>query len=570
MVNRYEETPNCYQEMKLAEVAYLLIYVDDIALTTSSMNLLQHIISSLHKEFDMTDLGALNYLLGNSVTRDSTDMFLSQKKYALELLDRAYMANCNPTRTSVYTESKLGSDKDPISDPTIYRSLVSGLQYLTVTHPNISYAVRSTSGYCVFLGDNLLSWSAKRQHTLSRSSAEAEYKGVANVVAKTAWLYNLFRERHTPILSATLVYCNNVSAIYMTVNPVQHQIILMYEKKIKFVEQPTGLAPDPETTDPDSIDKYYETINLEQEVACLMLSSMYLDLQRTLEKYNAYDMVKELKTMFEEQAKQELFEIVKAFHACKQEEGQSVSSYLLKMKSYLDILERLGYAMPNELSVSLILNSLNKDYDQFVQNYNMHSMGNTIAELHAMLKLHEKSIPKKAKTPAVLAKKKPKGAKGKDKGKNKLAYAPKPKLPPSPKRDNPAKDSVCHHCKEVSHWRRNYPSYQAELKKRKNDSVASTSGIFTIELYDFPNKTWVYDTGCGTYICNISQGLRGSKKLKHGALSLYMDNEMRAVVEAVRSFDLVLPSDLIIVLVMCRYARIHRIFLMDTAYWSSE
>ncbi|GKE38868.1 zinc finger, CCHC-type containing protein, partial [Tanacetum coccineum] len=312
-----------------------------------------------------------------------------------------------------------------------------------------------------------------------------------------------------------------------------------------FVEQPIGPAPDPETANPDTIDKYYETVNLEQEVACLMLSSMSPDLQRTLEKYNAYDMMKELKTMFEEQAKQELFEIVKAFHACKHEKGQSVSSYLLQMKSYLDTLERLGYAMPNELSVSLILSSLNKDYDQFVQNYNMHNIGKTIAELHVMLKIHEKCIPKKAKSPAVLAIRE---------GKNKLAYAPNPKIPPSPKRDNMAKDSVCHHCKEVGHWRRNSPSYQAELKKRKDASMASTSGIFTIELYAFPNKTWVYDMGYGTHICNTLQGLRKSKKLKHGALSLCMGNGMRAAVEAIRSFDLILPSGLIIVLDNCHFA----------------
>ncbi|GKE82546.1 hypothetical protein Tco_1552546, partial [Tanacetum coccineum] len=144
------------------------------------------------------------------------------------------------------------------------------------------------------------------------------------------------------------------------------RIVLKYEKKMKFMEQPINPAPDPKTVDPDTIDKYYKSVNLEQEVACLMLS-------------------------------------IKAFHACKQEDGQSVSSYLLKMKSYLDTLECLGYAMPNELGVSLILNSLNKDYDQFVQNYNMHSIGNTLVELHAMLKLHEKCIPKKTKTPAVLA-----------------------------------------------------------------------------------------------------------------------------------------------------------------------
>ncbi|GKA70620.1 ribonuclease H-like domain-containing protein, partial [Tanacetum coccineum] len=74
---------------------------------------------------------------------------------------------------------------------------------------------RSTSSYCVFLGDNLLSWSAKRQHTLSRSSAKAEYRGVANVVAETAWLRNLLRELHTKSLSTTIVYCDNVRVLHV-------------------------------------------------------------------------------------------------------------------------------------------------------------------------------------------------------------------------------------------------------------------------------------------------------------------------------------------------------------------
>ncbi|GJT03179.1 hypothetical protein Tco_0824348 [Tanacetum coccineum] len=108
-------------------------------------------------------------------------------------------------------------------------------------------------------------------------------------------------------------------------------------------------------------------------------------------------------TLYDTQIRCSLMIGMKAFHTCKQEDGQSVRSYLLKRKSYLDTLEHLGYAMPNKHGVSLILNSLNKDYDQFVQNYNMHSMGKTIAELHVMLKLHEKGIPKKAETPIVLA-----------------------------------------------------------------------------------------------------------------------------------------------------------------------
>ncbi|GKC65720.1 ribonuclease H-like domain-containing protein [Tanacetum coccineum] len=110
-----------------SQVAYLLIYVDDIILTASSPALLQQIIDSLHKEFDMTDLGALNYFLGISATRHSTGLFLSQKKYALQLLERATMVHCNASRTPVDTDSKLGPDGVPVQDPTLYRSLAGEL-----------------------------------------------------------------------------------------------------------------------------------------------------------------------------------------------------------------------------------------------------------------------------------------------------------------------------------------------------------------------------------------------------------------------------------------------------------
>nr|GEW77341.1 NBS-containing resistance-like protein [Tanacetum cinerariifolium] len=86
-----------------------------------------------------------------------------------------------------------------------------------------------------FLGDNLLSWSSKHQQTLSRSSAEAEYRGVANVVAKTTWLRNLLHELHSPLSSATLVYYDNFNAIYLFTNPVQHQRTKHIEIDIHFV-----------------------------------------------------------------------------------------------------------------------------------------------------------------------------------------------------------------------------------------------------------------------------------------------------------------------------------------------
>ncbi|GKG20178.1 ribonuclease H-like domain-containing protein, partial [Tanacetum coccineum] len=89
--------------------------------------------------------------------------------------------------------------------------------------------------YCVFLGNNLLSWSSKRQPTLSRSSDEAEYRGVANAVAETCWLRNLLRELHSSLSSATLIYCDNVSAVYLSCNPVQHQRTKHIEIDIHFV-----------------------------------------------------------------------------------------------------------------------------------------------------------------------------------------------------------------------------------------------------------------------------------------------------------------------------------------------
>ncbi|GJZ32751.1 ribonuclease H-like domain-containing protein [Tanacetum coccineum] len=228
---------------------------------SSSEILLQQIIRSLHQEFAMTDLGLLNYFLGISVTRDSSGLFLSQKKYVVEVLERAHMVNCNPSRTPIDTESKLRSDDDPVSNPTLYRSLACSLQYLTFTRSDISYAVqqlfsssttdlvaysdadwadcpitrRSTSGYCVFLSNNLLSWSSKRQTTLSRSSAEAEYRGVANAVAETCWLRNLLLELHTPLSFATFVYCDNVSVVYLSCNLVQHQRTKHIEIDIHFV-----------------------------------------------------------------------------------------------------------------------------------------------------------------------------------------------------------------------------------------------------------------------------------------------------------------------------------------------
>ncbi|GKB33094.1 ribonuclease H-like domain-containing protein [Tanacetum coccineum] len=199
------------------------------------------IIASLHSEFAMKDLGSLNCFLGISAQWSTSGLFLSQSKFTEEILEWAHMQHCNPCKTPVDTESKLGSDGDPVSDPTLYRSLAVALQYLTFTRPDISYVVQHV---CLYMHDprephftalkrilryvrgtvafglqlhasSTAQLTAYTDVTLSRSSVEAEYCGVANVVAETTWLQNLLLELHAPLTTATLVYCNNVRVLHV-------------------------------------------------------------------------------------------------------------------------------------------------------------------------------------------------------------------------------------------------------------------------------------------------------------------------------------------------------------------
>ncbi|GJR16751.1 ribonuclease H-like domain-containing protein [Tanacetum coccineum] len=210
---RLKQAPELGFQRQRTDIAYLLLYIDDIVLKTSFESLLQ------------------------------------QKKYAVEILDRAHMVNCNPSRTPIDTESKLRSDGDMVSNPTLYQSLACSLQYLTSTRPDISYAVQQV---CLYMHDprephfsalkrilryvrgtldyglQLFSssttdlvaysdadWAGCPTTHHSTLGAEVEYRGVTNAVDETCWLRNLLREFHTPLCSATLVYCDNVRVLHV-------------------------------------------------------------------------------------------------------------------------------------------------------------------------------------------------------------------------------------------------------------------------------------------------------------------------------------------------------------------
>ncbi|GJR09747.1 zinc finger, CCHC-type containing protein [Tanacetum coccineum] len=135
------------------------------------------------------------------------------------------------------------------------------------------------------------------------------------------------------------------------------KLVLRVEKKMHVIEQPLPPAPEP-VTEPNVVDQWTTLYDAHTEIACLMLGSMTPELHRQFELYYPFDMIHELRSMFEKQAGVEKFDLIQSFHACKQEEGKPVADYVLKMKGYVEQLERLGYMLPQDISVGLILNCL--------------------------------------------------------------------------------------------------------------------------------------------------------------------------------------------------------------------
>ncbi|GJT23826.1 retrotransposon protein, putative, ty1-copia subclass [Tanacetum coccineum] len=217
------------------------------------------------------------------------------------------------------------------------------------------------------------------------------------------------------------------------------KLVLRVEKKMHVIEQP--LPPAPEAgAEPNIVAQWTALYDAHTEIACLMLGSMTPELHRQFELHYPYDMIQELRSMFEKQAGVEKFDLIQSFHACKQEEGKSVADYVLKMKGYVEQLK-------HELKSGKIQ------------------------------KANKKSLNAKGKN------------KVNGKGKDKKVYIPKPNNPKPTAKERPAKDDACHHCKEVGHWKRNCHVYLAELqKKRKQVGSASSSESATRILNMVPTK----------------------------------------------------------------------------------
>ncbi|RVX06418.1 Retrovirus-related Pol polyprotein from transposon RE1 [Vitis vinifera] len=228
-------------------IVVLLVYVDDIVITGSDSALLGQLKTHLSESFHMKDLGSLTYFLGLEVHHSPSGISLNQHKYASDLVATAGLQGATSVDTPMELNVKLRKEEgDLLADPSLYRKLVGSLVYLTITRPDISFAVqqvsqflqtprhlhlaavrriiryvqgtstrglffpagnstrlaaysdadwagcadtrRSITGWCVFLGDALISWKSKKQDRVSKSSTESEYRAMSLACSEIIWL----------------------------------------------------------------------------------------------------------------------------------------------------------------------------------------------------------------------------------------------------------------------------------------------------------------------------------------------------------------------------------------------
>ncbi|KAG8501082.1 hypothetical protein CXB51_003205 [Gossypium anomalum] len=262
---------------------YFLIYVDDIIVTGDDSAELDVVISCLDRQFSLKDLGELSFFLG------------LEQKYALELLERANMMNAKPMNTLMVSSPTLTSlVVSDLSDGTLYRQVVSILQYLCLTHPDLSFAINKVSqymhkpydvlwtvvkrillyvngaidygllfqassmsltgfsdanwassiedrkfifGFFIYLGYNLVGWMSKKQSVVSRSTTEAEYRSLANATSKLMWLHSLLTKIGLKLSGTPVIWCDNSSAVSLATNPMPHARVKHVELDIHFVRE---------------------------------------------------------------------------------------------------------------------------------------------------------------------------------------------------------------------------------------------------------------------------------------------------------------------------------------------
>ncbi|KAG8475425.1 hypothetical protein CXB51_032251 [Gossypium anomalum] len=288
--------PSLFVRTSSSDCLFLMVYVDDIVITSNATTAIDNVVMQLHHKFALKDMGHLNFFLGIEVQRKSQELFLNQKKYILEILKKAGMLGAAVTFTPMVSTPKLvTSDGSPsFIDSHLYRSVVGMLQYLCITRPDLSFCVNklsqfmnspselhwkavkrvlryligtmehglcfskgqfklecycdvdwassledrlSTIGYVVYLGPNPIAWCSKKQAVVSRSSSEVEYRSLTNCVSELLWVRQLLEELGIQVSSSSVVWCDNTSTVSMAANPTHHTRVKHVEIDHHFVRE---------------------------------------------------------------------------------------------------------------------------------------------------------------------------------------------------------------------------------------------------------------------------------------------------------------------------------------------
>eukprot|EP00253_Pinus_taeda_P008972 PITA_08972 len=212
----------------------LVLYVDDLILTGSDPNLINHVKSSLKKKIEMTDLGHLHYFLGLQVLQSKEGISLSQSKYAFDILRHFHMEDCKPAPSPFQSGVKLSvSSTSPEVDATLYRQLVGKLLYLTHTRPDLSFAVGLVARFMQNPRES--HWKAAKR--ILRYVREAEYRGAVEASKESLWLRQILSEFGLEQQHPTTLWCDNQSAIQLCKDPVQHKRSKHIELHMHFIRK---------------------------------------------------------------------------------------------------------------------------------------------------------------------------------------------------------------------------------------------------------------------------------------------------------------------------------------------
>ena len=283
-------------------VIILCLYVDDLLITGSHDKSVSRFKSELMREFEMTDLGVMNYFLGIEFHKSKVGLLMHQRRYALDILKKCDMEHCNASITPCEARVQLSkSDEEDDVDPTLYRSLIGSLRYLCNTRPDLAFSVgiasrfmerpkvshlaavkrilryvkgtlgcrilfpasdtgrkcnllgytdsnwcgdkddrKSTAGYIFMFGSTPISWCSKKEPVVALSSCEAEYIAASLGACQAMWLMNLLKELGCGDDAATTLFVDNVSAINLAKNPIAHGRSKHIEMRFHYLRELVG------------------------------------------------------------------------------------------------------------------------------------------------------------------------------------------------------------------------------------------------------------------------------------------------------------------------------------------